>query len=332
MSTADGQVGATEKIIDNGANELRWNLVLLADGYRAVELPLFAQHAQDFATTLLATPPFDKLKSAINLFRVNVSSTDSGADDPIACGGPGVVARTYFDASFCNDGIERLLEVDTAAALQLAGQVVPQYAMVLVMVNSPTYGGSGGSVAVFSQAVGANEIALHEMGHTAFGLADEYESWAGCGVDTDHDHHQPFEPAYPNVTININPQTIKWRDLLTTQRLPTTENADCSKCDPQPSPVPSGTVGAFEGAHYYHCGAYRPEYNCRMRQLGQPYCGVCRKRITETLASHLPIVPQPASGTGGRGCLLTLPSLALSVPSLVRDALGRRGIRQAPTA
>jgi len=194
MSTADGQVGATEKIIDNGANELRWNLVLLADGYRAVELPLFAQHAQDFATTLLATPPFDKLKSAINLFRVNVSSTDSGADDPIACGGPGVVARTYFDASFCNDGIERLLEVDTAAALQLAGQVVPQYAMVLVMVNSPTYGGSGGSVAVFSQAVGANEIALHEMGHTAFGLADEYESWAGCGVDTDHDdQHQPAD-------------------------------------------------------------------------------------------------------------------------------------------
>lgn len=94
--------------------------------------------------------------------------------------------------------------------------------------------------------------------------------------------------------------------------------------------MPPGTVGAFEGAHYYHCGAYRPEFNCRMRQLGQPYCGVCRKRITETLSPHLPIVPQPASGTGGRGCLLTLPSLALSVPSLVQDALGRRGIRQGP--
>lgn len=325
MSTADGRVIGPTKILDNGPASLRWNLVLLAEGYREPELPLFAQHAEAFTDKLLSTAPFDRLKSALNVTRVDVMSTDSGADDPTTCGGPGIVARTYFDASFCHGGIERALQVDVGLALQVAGTAVPEYAMVMVMVNTTTYGGTGGQVAVFSHGPDADEIAFHEMGHTAFGFADEYESWAGCGIDTDHDDHQPFEPAYPNVTINTDPETIKWHDLLTTQQVPTTRNADCSSCDPQPSPVPAGTVGAFEGAHYYHCGAFRPEFNCRMRQLGQSYCAVCRKRIEETLAPHMPPNPvqppdvQPArpasSPTEGRrlGCLSSILQLGLFV-------------------
>ena len=33
-------------------------------------------------TAFRTTPPFDELSPALNIFRVNVSSTDSGADDP----------------------------------------------------------------------------------------------------------------------------------------------------------------------------------------------------------------------------------------------------------
>ena len=58
---------------------------------------------------------------------------------------------------------------------------------------------------------------------------------------------------------------------------------------PQSNPQPVGTVGAFEGAHYYHCGAYRPQWDCRMRALGFPFCAVCRRRITQTLTPYLPI-------------------------------------------
>ncbi len=323
MSTADGHVIATVKIVDNGPAELRWNVVVLGDGYREADLPSFALNAQAISEKLLATPPFDQLRSGINVYRVDVASTDSGADDPKTCGGPGIAARTYFDASFCHGGLERALQVDVGTALQVAGQSVPQYAMVMVMVNTATYGGTGGQVAVFSLAPQADEIALHEMGHTAFGLADEYELWAGCGVDTDHDRHQALEPVYPNVTTNASATTIKWRNLLTTQQIPTTRNADCTKCDPQPTPVPHGTVGAFEGAHYYHCGAFRPEFNCRMRQLGQPYCAVCRQRIIDTLEPHLPPRPpdrpKPQPTRPSRlGCLptfLLVPILQLQRPS-----------------
>jgi hypothetical protein len=39
----------------------------------------------------------------------------------------------------------------------------------------------GGSVAVSSTHPSASEIVTHEIGHTAFGLADEYDYYAGSG-------------------------------------------------------------------------------------------------------------------------------------------------------
>ncbi|WP_055645501.1 M64 family metallopeptidase [Streptomyces venezuelae] len=53
-------------------------------------------------------------------------------------------------------------------------------------------------------------------------------------------------------------------------------------CDPQANPVAAGTIGAFEGAGYYHCGLYRPAFNCMMRNL-TPFCAVCQGVIRRTL-------------------------------------------------
>ena len=292
MSTADGTVLGTTKIVDNGPAAQRFNLLILSEGYRSTEMAQFASDAQQFANTLFTTSPYDRIRTAINVYRVDVTSTESGAADPAACGGTGTSPRTYFDGSFCNNGIRRLLEVNNTTVLSVASAQVPQWHMALVIVNSSVYGGSGGAVATFSKAPGAMEIALHEMGHTAFGFADEYEYYAGCGVDVGHDHHPGTEPSQPNVTINSNRDTIKWRSLiLATTPVPTTNNADCSQCDPQPTPVAMGTVGAFEGADYYHCGSYRPEFNCRMRALNNPFCAVCQQVIVDHLT---PFLPKPA--------------------------------------
>ncbi|MBC2875473.1 MULTISPECIES: M64 family metallopeptidase [Streptomyces] len=289
MGTGDGAVIGTTKIVDNGPANARWNLVIMGDGYRATELGQFAANAQSFVTTLFATAPFTGLRPAINVYRMDVRSSDSGADDPTACGGTGAAPATYFDAAFCHNGTRRLLTVNTGTALAVAGQQVPQWNMVMVIVNSTVYGGSGGSVAVFSLAPNANEIGLHEMGHTAFGLADEYEYYLGCGVDTNRNTHPAVEPAQPNVTIDPNRATNKWRDLVApATAMPTTRNPNCALCDTQPNPVGAATVGAFEGADYYHCAAFRPQYNCRMRVLGQPFCAVCQRRIRQTLLPRLP--------------------------------------------
>jgi hypothetical protein len=289
MGAADGRVIGTTRIVDHGDDSERWNLVIVSEGYREDELPQFAMDAQSFVDGFAAAPPFDRLMSAINVHRVDVASTDSGADNPAACGGDGATPATFFDASFCNNNLQRLLVVDNLAVFNVVNAEVPGWQMILVIVNSMIYGGSGGQVAVFSLAEGANEIALHEMGHTAFGLADEYESFAGCGRETDHDHHPAGDLAYPNVTVERDRAKIKWRDLIDAGTpVPTTSNPDCSQCDPQASPVAAGMVGAFEGAHYFHCGAYRPAFDCRMRALGQPFCLVCQQRILETISPFLP--------------------------------------------
>lgn len=287
MTTADGTVLGTTQIFGSQPRNHAFNVVLLAEGFRSSEQSAFNAAAAAFVNAFTTTEPFDDVASVVNVFRVNVSSTDSGADDPASAGGTGATARTYFDATFGGNGIRRLLLVNTTTALQVATAQVPEFSVVLVVVNSTIYGGAGGSVGTYSLAAGATEIAIHEMGHSAFGLADEYAYYAG-GNETGRDHHPPVEPSEPNVTVNTNRHTLKWRwAVAPSTAIPTMENPDCTKVDNRPSTVPAGTVGAFEGAHYYHCDAYRPEHNCKMRNLGAPFCRVCRRVISNTLSPLL---------------------------------------------
>lgn len=296
MGTADGTVIGMTKVVDNGDPARRWNLVILGDGYQADQLAQFASDVETFAETMRATAPYGDLWSAINIYRIDVSSTESGAADPVACGdgtpGPGTTPRTYFDSAFCNNGIRRLLTVkDPGHVLTLAGTYVPQAKIVMVLVNSTDYGGSGGSVATASLAPGAAEIALHEIGHSAFGLADEYYTYAGCGSApvAAYNRYAGPEVNKPNVSAHGDRAANKWRELVAADTpMPTTTNPDCTKCDERPSPFSAETVGAFEGAGYYHCGLYRPQYDCRMRTLGRPYCAVCERVIRDVLAKHMP--------------------------------------------
>jgi hypothetical protein len=304
MTTADGNVLGTTKIVDNGPASRRWNLVILSEGYRSTEMNQFATDVRSFVDAFFATAPFDGLQCAINVYRVDVTSTDSGADDPTACAGTGATRRTYFDASYCNNGIRRLLLANAQTARTVANAQVPQWHQVLVLVNSTIDGGSGGAIGVFAKGSSWQQVAIHEIGHSAFGLADEYEYYVGCGAETDRDRHPAVEPIEPNVTVDRNRATIKWRDLIApTTAVPTTANADCTQCDPQPSPVPVGTVGAFEGAHYYHCDAFRPEFACKMRAVASPFCAVCRRVIRQTLQPFLARITGPWVGVQHRSTI-----------------------------
>lgn len=289
MGTSDGQVLGSTKIVDAGLPSQRWNVVIVSEGYQSSEMPLFAADAKQFADALLAIAPFDRLKTAINIFRVDVTSTDSGAKDPKKCGGSNAKPRTYFDASFCNNGIRRLLMGNDKRVKKVVDKQVPEWHMIFLAVNSVLSGGSGGEIATFSRAEGTAAIALHEMGHTAFGLADEYEYYSNC-AESGHNKHSGSEPSQPNITTNKNRATTKWRSLIQPSTpVPTTSNQNCKNCDPQPSPMPVGTIGLFEGADYYHCNVYRPEFDCRMRNLSKPFCGVCQQVIVKKLTPFLPV-------------------------------------------
>jgi hypothetical protein len=169
--------------------------------------------------------------------------------------------------------------------METASEAVPEWHVVVVIVNATKYGGSGAAgVAVYSLAADAEKIAIHELGHSGFGLADEY-----CEAGGDRDHYEGDEPVEPNITADPDRATLKWgAHVLASTPLPTTTNPDCSKCDPQPSPIPAALVGAFEGAGRFRCGLWRPRFTCAMNDLREPFCPVCQQRIRETLAPFLP--------------------------------------------
>ena len=294
MGVNDGKVIGATQILDAGYPESCFNLVLVAEGYRENELGTFAKDADHFVSGLFATQPFNRHKCAINVYRLDVASTQSGANDPMFCGGKGAIPATYFDATFCTNGVRRSLTCNDALVLDVVSAYVPQYHSAQVIINSPIYGGSGGPVGASSTATHKDdgtptdwrEILIHEMGHSIFGLADEYEYLQGCEDDFGQDHWFKGEPAQPNITKSEK-ATGKWADLINTATLPTTKNADCKKCDPQPSPG-SSLIGTFEGAGTFHCGLYRPMFDCKMRHLGVPFCAVCSRVIDEFLTAYDP--------------------------------------------
>ena len=86
----------------------------------------------------------------------------------------------------------------------LIATVAPDHRdVILVIVNDPEYGGSGGPVAVTSIHPDVVELVLHELGHSFGLLADEYDSDSQLCNDS-------VEPAEANATKQTNPINIKW--------------------------------------------------------------------------------------------------------------------------
>src|SRR3954452_15560234 len=109
MTTADGTVQGATQIFGTAPRNRAFSIVLLADGFTTGQQTDFNNACNDFVTALRATPPYDVLSPAINIGRVNVTSTDSGGDHPVRGGGTGATARTYLGSSFGGNNIRRLL-------------------------------------------------------------------------------------------------------------------------------------------------------------------------------------------------------------------------------
>lgn len=290
MGASDGTVIGLTQVAGGAPVAKALNIMLLAEGFTAGEQVRFDAAVDEFVTQFLLTSPFDALRPVFNFFRLNVASAESGADDPASAGGSGRMVRTFFDATFGGHGLGRLLVCNKALVLTTASGALREFNLALVVVNSGLHGGSGGQVPVYSLSAHSVEIAMHEIGHSLFGLADEYAFWANPNVpEPDRERHPRAEPPQPNVTTRSDVANMKWRDVLTPGfAVPTMRNPNCTQFDPRPSPVPSGTVGLFEGANNFRCRIFRPEFDCKMRTLGQPFCRVCRDAILRQLTPFLP--------------------------------------------
>ncbi len=246
---------------ETGPAAERFDLVFVGDGYTEAELPVFERHVREKWAELAAVEPFRSLIGHLNVWRVDVVSPESGVDhDPQQ----GVLRNTPLEMGFWCQGrstTERLLCVNEEAAKQYAA-LAPQADQVIALGNTTKYGGAGGPVAT---AAGGNaqagQIAIHELGHSMGGLADEYFSPG-----------QPYagpELTEPNVTVltesQMREQRVKWHELIG-----------------QPTPD-GGVIGVFEGGRYADKGVFRPSQDSIMRTLGREFNLIGRKAMTDAI-------------------------------------------------
>jgi hypothetical protein len=264
--------GIAQTLQHSGDPANRLDLLIIGEGYTAAEQEKFDADANRLTDRFFSISPYAEYRNYVNVHSLFLESAQSGADhpaygagcnDPVAQNDPaaGRMVETALDATYCANNVFRMLAVDTGKALAAAG-AVPHWDSILVVVNDPTYGGSGGAVGVLSTHPQTVEIAQHEFGHSFTGLADTYETeYPGFPMcsDADADTNNNCEP---NVTDHIH--NVKWAAWINDGTLlPTPER-----------PENAHLTGLFEGARYRTVGLYRPTYDSRMRNLGSPFSPV----------------------------------------------------------
>lgn len=252
-------------IANNGPSKNRIDIVFLGDGYTSSELvTTYTTHAQNFIEYIfdnsLLTQPFGRYKDYFNVHLIDISSAESGADNPAE----GSYKNTALNSTYYYDSVtERLLALDNQLADQALTQALAETPidpdMKLVTVNSTKYGGAGGVYAVYA---GGNEysreLALHELAHSFANLADEY---GGAGT------YSGGEPNAVNVTADSS--GTKWSHWLGYQQ------------------EGIGLIKTYEGGFYVDKGIWRPSENSKMRTLDRPFDAVSREAFILEFYKHV---------------------------------------------
>jgi hypothetical protein len=266
-------------VLNNGDPANRVDLAILGDGYTAAEMGQYAAQVEQLLQALFAQEPFLEYRGYFNVHRIDAVSAESGASHPEW--NPPVFKNTALGATYYCAGIPQLICADVSAALTIAAESLPpdRRDLVLVLVNDPTYGGSGGAIAVASTHTAVVELVLHELGHSFGLLADEYGGSPPPMCDAG------VEPSEPNVTKDH----IKWTSWI----------------DPStPIPTFTGTPaipGLYQGAKYCDYSLFRPTYNSKMRSLGVSFEQINREQLVKRIYNLvLPIDQSSPAATAVR--------------------------------
>jgi len=229
------------KVMDNGDSNNRADLVFLSEGYTASQLSQFSEDVDNIINGYFDVPPYLEYKKLYNVWRVEAASSVSGA-------GNGSPINTRFGAHFGCYGIARLLCVDETKVTNYINSVMDstQADQVVVVVNTQTYGGAGGTVATMSLAPAAIDLALHEVGHSFGHLADEYTN--GTCITS--------EPTEANATTSS--YGSKWSHWQH-----------------------ASNISAYQGGRYCTSGMYRPTYDSMMNHLGVPFYQVNEEELVK---------------------------------------------------
>lgn len=268
-SSGFSQIFNVDTLYKSGPIDKRLNVVILGDGFTKDELPKFSYEAKQFANFFLNYEPYNHYREYFNFFAIPTPSNESGVTNPGTAPDaypdqPVGVKDTYYGATF-GFSIHRLVTISKGFVLfDVLGYNFPAYDLIVVLVNTPFYGGSGGGMAVHTLNISANTIGVHEIGHTLSGLNDEY--WPGYGWEG------------PNMTQTNDSENIRWKNWLN---------------DFNVQIYPHGTEA--EAAKWFKPVNGR----CLMEYLSEPMCAVCKQATTETILSQVSPLDKIEPDTAG---------------------------------
>ena len=302
-------------IENNGDPATKVDLLLLGDGYTADEQDAFLQKARELTEELFATSPFKERRSDFNVWALAPPADQSGVSRPST--------NTYRDtpvgATYDAFRSERYVLTNDNKAWRRIASSVP-YDFVEIIINSEIYGG-GGIYELFSTAAANSDWApylfIHEFAHHFAGLADEYYT-SSVAYESPAEIVEPYEP---NVTALLDPEHLKWKQLVEPDTpLPTPWPKEeyethslayqARRADMREENVPESEmnmlfrdnqeivegmfsqaeyrdrIGAFEGAIYQAEGYYRSELNCIMFTRTTDFCRVCAEAIEQVIDEY----------------------------------------------
>ncbi|MDF2189034.1 M64 family metallopeptidase [Paraflavitalea sp. CAU 1676] len=272
------------------------NIAILGDGFAAADQTLYNDTVQSLLMDgVFGHDYFYEDKQAFNVFRVNLISNDSGvstrqydehgtpddaSDDTIISTTLRDTALKYiFSGSWAHCWLEGTATTGTLVNAALTTWV-PDYDLVVVILNNPNYGGcGGGGFQIIPRGV-TWPVLAHEFGHGTGGLADEY-----C---TSRVYSGP-EPGVANLTTNTNRNTLKWKKFVAPATPVPTGTGNCAGYTGGVKPPgwsDAHDAGLFEGGGTNSTGMYRPVINCRMRGNTPEFCPVCYTEMKNRMHTY----------------------------------------------
>ena len=266
------------QILASGPPGTKVNIAVLGDGFAdGADQTAYNNKVNDLLLNgVFKNDYFFEDIQAFNIYRVNLISVDSGVGTKTYNNGTLLNTVTkntalgyYYSGSWSHCWLENGPNTSTLVHNALTTWV-PDYNLVLILLNNPGFGGcGGGGFAVLPLGISWDTIA-HEFGHGLGGFCDEY-----CEVDKTY---TGGEPGCVDNTVNTDRATLKWNRFVNPATPVPTGVGKCADYTQGPRPADwddNQSVGLFEGAGTVTQGIYRPVINCRMNSNLPPYCPVC---------------------------------------------------------
>ena len=260
-------------LMQNGDPATKVDLCFIAEGYTAQEMEKFRADARRFTEYMFTMAPYNRHKEDFNIWLVESVSEESGTDIPHE----DVWKKTVANSNFYTFRSDRYLTAQNQKTICQIATAAP-YDALYVIVNNEKYGGGGiynfyGLSA--SNCKWAEEVFVHEFGHSFAGLGDEYYD---SSTSYEEFYNIKIEPWEPNLTTLVNFES-KWKDMLPSgTSVPTPPLSD---------PKDNVSMGVFEGGGYMAKGIYRPVMDCRMKtNQAQGFCPVCQRAIEKMIGYY----------------------------------------------